>query len=118
MATASSNVRVRRQSGKHVLVLSSSQFDHPINGHWSLISFRQPFVPFVARSTVRSCYIFGIAQGPLSEGPHATAGIHLLSCLRLSMSLCRLGSTECEEDKDWLAFSVWLIPYPRCREKP
>jgi ABC-type uncharacterized transport system substrate-binding protein len=28
------------------------------------------------------------------------------------MSLCRPGSTECEADKDWLAFSVWLIPHP------
>src|SRR5215510_13124021 len=35
---------------------------------WSLISFQHRFATFAARSTVRSCYSFGIAQGPLSEG--------------------------------------------------
>jgi hypothetical protein len=52
MPTASSNVRVRGQSGKRIPALSSSQFD-PIRT-W-VISVLRSGVPFLARGPVAKC---------------------------------------------------------------
>jgi hypothetical protein len=46
---------------------------------------------------------------------HATSGFHPLSRLRFfSIPLCRLGSTEWEADKNWLACSSLTRPAHPC----
>jgi putative ABC transport system substrate-binding protein len=62
MPTASSNVRVRGQSGKHVLVLSSSQFDpNETLNPASVLNWQMLFVP---RSTFEVAVVWTMRRAP------------------------------------------------------